>query len=493
MAEKKYCNNCGAELNENAKFCTSCGKPIEEPKATHPVLDTTQPEETDSNKKKSNTILGGILSFICIMVFLFGIDNSFFIPQIIDVINGDYVAHPEDLDPGYSYPEVLVNDVTPIPSEFKTKLYTPYILSKFKKGTHKLPTYGIGLVTSEKDSPRTPNAVNYTISPIFNSKVEPTFETTIDKTNSGNLFHKGDYIVFWGYVYPTKGELKDSMNTHIVGYCAFDINVYTQIALEEGLPLPEGYTAPVSSNVTEPVQQPDNTSVQQSTQTPESSTNQDLPDYITGSSTQLGIQNLYNIEYCSTNGGNPSMYIYGNKNGYDSVKFFDFNNLIWEGEIKRFDTSDNGGLVIMVYGIGAFDGEYLEAYWKSVNDPNSCVVENSDNARLNGYYATFDTLQQSQTVMPGSDKGCGYVIEGSDSRYLTKDELMGMSKTELRRGRNEIYARHGRIFKSDDLNDYFNSMDWYYPTVPSDQFNEDVLNQYEKQNLITIKEVEDSK
>lgn len=187
------------------------------------------------------------------------------------------------------------------------------------------------------------------------------------------------------------------------------------------------------------------------------------------------------------------MYIYGNTNGYDLVKFFDFNNLIWEGEIKRFDTSDNGGLVIMVYGIGAFDGEYLGAYWKFVNDPNSCVVENFDNARLNGYYATFDTLQQSQTLVPGSDKGCGYVIEGSDSRYLTKDELMGMSKTELRRDRNEIYARHGWIFKSDDLNEYFNCMDWYYPTVPSDQFNEDVLNQYEKQNLITIKEVEDSK
>ena len=45
----------------------------------------------------------------------------------------------------------------------------------------------------------------------------------------------------------------------------------------------------------------------------------------------------------------------------------------------------------------------------------------------------------------------GYIFYDSDSRYLTGDELSGLSSWELKVARNEIYARHGRLFKDNEL------------------------------------------
>lgn len=48
-------------------------------------------------------------------------------------------------------------------------------------------------------------------------------------------------------------------------------------------------------------------------------------------------------------------------------------------------------------------------------------------------------------------------------RLLTESDVQGLSKAEIRIMRNEIFARHGYIFKSKDLRDYFSSKSWYTP------------------------------
>ena len=58
-------------------------------------------------------------------------------------------------------------------------------------------------------------------------------------------------------------------------------------------------------------------------------------------------------------------------------------------------------------------------------------------------------------------------------------------------GRNEIYARHGYIFGSADLNSYFQSMNWYHGYLTADQFDDSVLNEYERANLDMIKREEE--
>lgn len=86
-----------------------------------------------------------------------------------------------------------------------------------------------------------------------------------------------------------------------------------------------------------------------------------------------------------------------------------------------------------------------------------------------------------------------YVIADSDSRYVTTDDLKELSKDELSYARNEIYARHGRKFKDDALQSYFDSKEWYHGTIAPNQFSEGMLNKYEKKNAATILSYEKSK
>ncbi|MEO6093965.1 MAG: YARHG domain-containing protein [Novosphingobium sp.] len=56
-----------------------------------------------------------------------------------------------------------------------------------------------------------------------------------------------------------------------------------------------------------------------------------------------------------------------------------------------------------------------------------------------------------------------YLVPQSGSRQLVAADLAGFSGAQLRIARNEIYARHGRRFKSADLATYFSTKNWYSP------------------------------
>ena len=71
-------------------------------------------------------------------------------------------------------------------------------------------------------------------------------------------------------------------------------------------------------------------------------------------------------------------------------------------------------------------------------------------------------------------------------RYLTDADLESFSKEDCKIARNEIYARHGRKFNDEFLQEYFNSCSWYNGTIEPDNFSDDVLNDYEKANLELI-------
>lgn len=89
-----------------------------------------------------------------------------------------------------------------------------------------------------------------------------------------------------------------------------------------------------------------------------------------------------------------------------------------------------------------------------------------------------------------------YILADSDKKFLSDADMEGLSKEQLFLARNEIYARHGRIFKSKDLQSYFNSKSWYNPFYDGDEFDsrqETIFNQYEKENLNLIMRVEEEK
>ena len=82
-----------------------------------------------------------------------------------------------------------------------------------------------------------------------------------------------------------------------------------------------------------------------------------------------------------------------------------------------------------------------------------------------------------------------YIIENSNSVYLTKDDLKTLSKKQLSYARNEIFARHGYVFKSQEYQDYFSSKNWYVKNESYDG-NQNVFNEFEKANLKLIESLE---
>lgn len=83
-----------------------------------------------------------------------------------------------------------------------------------------------------------------------------------------------------------------------------------------------------------------------------------------------------------------------------------------------------------------------------------------------------------------------YVLPYSDSRYYDRSDLDGMSNWDLYIARNEIYARHGRMFRNDDLQYYFNRQSWYTPVYAPDEFDDSRLNDAERSNAATMLSIE---
>ncbi len=84
-----------------------------------------------------------------------------------------------------------------------------------------------------------------------------------------------------------------------------------------------------------------------------------------------------------------------------------------------------------------------------------------------------------------------YIFPDSNKKYLSEEEVRSLSADKLYIGRNEVFARHGYIFKDPNLKQHFESTSWYQGTVTGDQFNMSVFNEYERKNVELIKAIED--
>lgn len=84
-----------------------------------------------------------------------------------------------------------------------------------------------------------------------------------------------------------------------------------------------------------------------------------------------------------------------------------------------------------------------------------------------------------------------YMLSTSSILRLDPAALAGMSGYALWIARNEIYARHGRQFSNTYLQQYFNRCTWYDGQIPPQEFQDNVLNQTEWDNLQLLTAVED--
>ncbi len=117
-----------------------------------------------------------------------------------------------------------------------------------------------------------------------------------------------------------------------------------------------------------------------------------------------------------------------------------------------------------------------ERYWYKAADqynPKDLNVTERKNLQL------IDTMRRQQrrvAIAPGD-------IELFENKLISEKMLHGLSLHELRLLRNEIYARHGRIFKTLWIQQYFGFQSWY---DPKEDFKDEELTGPDKTNVETI-------
>ncbi len=110
---------------------------------------------------------------------------------------------------------------------------------------------------------------------------------------------------------------------------------------------------------------------------------------------------------------------------------------------------------------------------------------------------SYDPVYQYMTSSGGTDSADDLtvnpdtcVLANSDSVYLTQEDISSMSAQELCYARNEIYARHGAIFNSTELSEFFGQKNWYLGTISVDQVTDDMLSDCEKTNISMLMQQE---
>ncbi len=80
-----------------------------------------------------------------------------------------------------------------------------------------------------------------------------------------------------------------------------------------------------------------------------------------------------------------------------------------------------------------------------------------------------------------------YILPDSGTRLLTESDISGLSKYDLALARNEIYARHGRKFQTEEYSKYFSGKPWYHIN-PNYNYSDDDgnLNDIERKNVMLI-------
>ncbi len=117
------------------------------------------------------------------------------------------------------------------------------------------------------------------------------------------------------------------------------------------------------------------------------------------------------------------------------------------------------------YEIGIFEDDYISE--------DCVVVRNSNNSNT-------DVYQYLRTNFKGKNPE-------TSERLLTEKELKNTSKKQLKIMRNEIYARYGYIFKTEEMSTYFKKQENYLAVMEDvDAF----LSEIEIKNIALIKRLE---
>jgi hypothetical protein len=119
---------------------------------------------------------------------------------------------------------------------------------------------------------------------------------------------------------------------------------------------------------------------------------------------------------------------------------------------------------------------FEERYWYFASDKYDAkkltAIERKNLEMLSG----AQKKQRKVALLPGD-------MQFFENKAISEQMLHGLSLHELRLLRNEVYARHGRMFRAEWLQQYFFFQPWY---TPDENFKDEELSGNDKLNVETI-------
>ncbi len=128
-----------------------------------------------------------------------------------------------------------------------------------------------------------------------------------------------------------------------------------------------------------------------------------------------------------------------------------------------------------------------------LNPEHAEAKKERDNIKLK---LAYQSLAPAPKETPATEEGALGIPEQLNNvegyltpmdRVITEVELHGRSNAELRVMRNEVYARHGRVFSSADLHTYFLQRPWYRQNA---SYSDGLLTDIDRENIRIIQEFE---
>lgn len=101
-----------------------------------------------------------------------------------------------------------------------------------------------------------------------------------------------------------------------------------------------------------------------------------------------------------------------------------------------------------------------------------------------------DITEKEAVSEKAPEKTDTYILSESNNRYIEYTEILDFDTEKLNLAKNEIYARHGFIFSTSNIAEYFGSCAWYKPSVSASDFKDSVFNKYEIANIALLEEYE---
>lgn len=166
------------------------------------------------------------------------------------------------------------------------------------------------------------------------------------------------------------------------------------------------------------------------------------------------------------------------------------NGEVWFAEVLGgVDGSASQELkVVAVNGISGGQGTEREEPG-DYRQQEDALQERMDYYMASAYYADITDYWENVRGVRDIANRTDFLFE-TDSRYYTAADLEGEPSYVIRLAKNEIYARHGYIFDDPDLYNYFMGCVWYMPTTAPKEFDTAVFNEYEKENVKVLSELD---